>query len=169
MFAPILCALLISVSPADVDSASPDPLGISVGDMSFSGNKIQLTKSDNAVFECEIDGHAQFSFGSDDDTEVSIAAQKIVVSRNANSEITIRCTSDCKLTFPDLECSCNADHMQIHFAKQIELQHIKLHMDGNCRAESGTGDNRIAVKCNSMKFQGGKFSVSGIPSITRGE
>ena len=48
IFAPILLALLISSSPADADSASPasaDLFRVSVGDMSFPGNTIKLTKS----------------------------------------------------------------------------------------------------------------------------
>jgi hypothetical protein len=163
MFTPILLALLISASSADEASASAaptEPLKVSVGDMSFSGNTIKLTKSVNGTFECEIDGRAEFTLGSDGDTDIAIAAQKLVISRNANAEIAVRCTGDCKLT--DSEHTCSADRMQIQLAKKFKLQ-----LFGNSRVEFGTGDNRRALAGESITFQGGTFSVSGAALLKR--
>ena len=165
MLTSILLALLISASSgyeASASAAPSEPLKVSVGNMSFSGDTIKLTKSVNGAFECEIEGRAEFTLGSDGDTDIAIAAQKLVISRNANDEIAIRCTGDCKLT--DSEHTCSADRMQIQLTKKIELQ-----LFGNSRVEFGTGDNRRALAGESITFRGDAFSVSGAALLKRAQ
>ena len=161
MYTPILLALLISASSANEASASAAPtetLKVSLGDMSFSGDTIKLTKSGDGTFECEIDGRAELTLGSDGD--IAIAAQKLVISRNANDKISIRCTGDCKLT--DSEYTCSADRMQYQFVNEIELT-----LAGNSRVEFGTGDNRSVLAGESITCQGGTFRVSGAALLKR--
>lgn len=165
MFTPILLALLISASTVYAVPASAAPsesLKVSIGDISFSGDTMKLTKSVNGAFECEIAGRAEFTLGSDGDTDIAIAAQKLVITRNAKAEITIRCTGDCKLA--DSEHTCSADRMQIQLAEKIELQ-----LFGNSRVEFGTGDNRKTLAGESITFQGGTFSVSGAAWLKRAQ
>ena len=155
MFTPILLAILVSASPADEDGATPaqiEPLKISIGNMSFLGDAIKLTKSDDGAFECTIDGSARFTLGADGDTDIAIAAQKLVVERNAKFEITIQCTGDCRLT--DSEHTCSADRMQIRFAKQFNLE-----LTGNSRVQYGTGDDRTTLSAESISFYDGTFRV----------
>ena len=165
MFTPLALAFLIFGSAVEADSApsaQAEPLRVSVGGMSFSGNTIKLRKSDKETFECEIDGRAEFALGSGGDTDIAIAAQKIVVSRNADSEITIRCSGDCKMKDID-DTSCSADRMLIQLGKQTELQ-----MSGSSRVEYGDGDGRTILTSESLTFQGGKFIVSGPASLSAG-
>ncbi len=166
MFTPILLALLISASTAGEASASAAPceplLKVSVGDMSFSGETIKLTKSVNGTFECEIDGRAELTLGSNGDTDIAIAAQKLVISSNANAEISVRCTGDCKLT--DSEHTCSAERMQIQFTENFEMQ-----LFGNSRVEFGTGDNRRALVGESITCEGGTFSVSSAALLKRAQ
>jgi len=163
MFTPILLALLISASSPNEPSASATPtetLKVSLGDMSFSGDTIKLTKSSDGTFECEIDGRAELTLGSDGDTDIAIAAQKVVISGNANDKLSIHCTGDCKLT--DSEYTCSADRMQWQFVNEIELT-----LAGNSRVEFGTGDNRSVLAGESITCQGGTFRVSGAASLKR--
>jgi hypothetical protein len=163
MFTPILLALLISASSAGEASASAaptEPLKMSLGDMSFSGDTIKLTKSGDGTFECEIDGRAELTFGTDGDTDMAIAAQKLVISGNASDKLSIRCTGDCKLT--DSEYTCTADRMQFQFVNEIELT-----LAGNSRVEFGTGDNRSVLAGESITCQGGTFRVSGAALLKR--
>jgi hypothetical protein len=165
MFMPVLIAILISASPSDADSATPapvEPLKVSVGNVSFSGSTIELTKPGNETFECEIEGDAHFALGSDGDTDIAVTAQKMVISRNARSEITIRCIGACKLT--DTELACSADRMQIQFTDQFQLK-----MTGRCRVESGAGDNRTSLAGESITFQGGTFNASRAASFKRAQ
>lgn len=162
MFARIALAFLLSASPVDAGSpysAPTEPLKVSVGKMSFSGSTIKLTKSDNEALECDIDGRAEFTLTNSD---FAIAAQKIVISRTANSEITIRCTGDCRFTDP--EHTCRADSMQIRIAKQF-----KLELTGNCRVEYGEGEERTTLAGESITFHDGTFNVSGAASLKRGQ
>lgn len=161
MFSPILLAFLLSATLTNEAYASQtpsEPLKVSLGNMSFSGDAINLTKSGNGAFECEIDGRAEFTLRSDGDTSFAIAAQKLVISRNANSEIDIRCTGDCK--FKDSEHKCRADSMQIRLAKKFEMQLL-----GNSHVEYGTGDNRIALAGGAITFQGDTVNLTWATSI----
>jgi len=165
MFTPLLLAILVSASPADGIAATPariEPLKISIGNMTFFGDAIKLTKSDNGTFECAVEGNARFAVGDDGDTDLAIAAQKLVVERNAKSEISIRCTGDCKLT--DSEHTCSADRMQIRLTKQFNLE-----LTGNSRVQYGAGDGRTSLSAESIRYQDGTFSVSGAASLKHGK
>lgn len=160
----ILLAFLISATaaaPGSTSSPQPEPLKFSVGAMSFSGDSIKLTKTEGKTFECEIDGHATWTMGHDGDADIALAATKMIISRDANSEITIRCTGDCKLT--DSDHTCTADRMQIQFAEQFEMK-----MFGSVRVAYGDGDSRTTLTGESVTVQDGAFHVSGAASLKRG-
>lgn len=154
MFTSILLAILISAAPVDDTSLSSVPLNVSIGNMSFTGDAIRLTKSENGAFECAIDGESRVSIGSDGDTDISIAAQNIIISRDGNSEVSIRCTGDCR--FSDAEHSCRADRIQIHFKTEFTLQ-----LSGACRVQYGSGDDRTVLAAETITFDDGTFWASG--------
>lgn len=124
--APIVLAVLISASSASsADEASAfaaptEPLKVSVGDVSFSGNTIKLTRSVNGTFECEIDGRAEFTLGSDGDTDIAIAAQKLVISRNANAEIAVRCTGDNRSVLAGESITCQGGTFSVSGAALLK-------------------------------------------------
>lgn len=161
MFMPILLAFVLSASPVDVDSTSSEPLKVSVGKMSISGNTITLTKSASDTFECEISGKARLELGSDEDDYPAIAADRIVVSRNAKSETTVVCTGTCR--YQDAENVCSSDRMQIRFAKQFRLE-----LSGDSRVQYGEGGNQTVLQGESITFCDGKFNVVGAASLLRG-
>lgn len=132
-----------------------------VGGMSFSGDTIRLTQSDNGTLECQIEGRARLTLGDERDTDFTIAAQKMTISRKANSGITVRCTGDCLMS--DIELTCSADRMQIQLARQVKLQ-----MSGRSRVEYGDGDNRTTFAAESIWFEGGTFHLSGAASLKHG-
>lgn len=169
MYAPILLAFLVFASPAVADSPSSsptEPLKVTVGNMSFSGDTIKLVKSDNETLECEIDGRAEFTTGNDGDTDITVAAQRIVITRNADLEVSIDCTGDCKLA--DADRKCCADRMQLRFPDAGPSQGRML---GNVRMEMeyDAGESRTTITAKSITFEGGSFIASASASINPGQ
>lgn len=159
MLTPFLLTVLLCVPSVDGDSAPTEPLKFSIGSMSFSGDTIKLTKSGKDAFECEINGHATLKLG---DGEVSMAAQRIVISCPTNSHATFDCTGACKLS--DSTYHCSADRMRVHFADQYQLE-----MTGNCRVQSGEGADQIQFSGETITFQGGEFHISRAGKFKRGQ
>lgn len=151
----------LAARTAPVPASNANTNRISVGDMSFSGGSIRLIQSDSGTLECKIKGRACLTLGDEGDTDLTIAAQEMAISRKADSGITVRCTGDCRMS--DIELTCSADRMQIQLATQI-----KVHMSGRSRVEYGDGDNRTTFAAESIWFDGGTFHVSGAASLRHG-
>jgi hypothetical protein len=158
MFKSILLAILISAAPAGEASVSPAPQNVSIGNMSFNGDMMTFTKSENGAFECAIDGNSRMAIDSDGGNDIAITAQSIIIARDRNSKVTIRCSGDCR--FSDSEHECSAERMEIQLKTQVTLQ-----LSGGCRVNYGIGKDRTVIAGETITFEDSKFRVSGSASL----
>jgi hypothetical protein len=161
MFTTILLAILMASASVDETSVAPEPLNISIGGLSVTGNAIKLVRAENGDFECAVDGNSQVSIGSDGDIDITIAARNIVIVHDVNAGFAIRCSGDCR--FSDSEYSCSAESMQMRFkggASQLQLT-------GDCRVAYGSGDGQTVLAAESITFEDSTIRASGAVSLER--
>lgn len=170
MRASILIALLLSVTTVNADSPSslkpgtlkPETLNFSVGAMSFTGDSVQLTKSDKTSFKCDVEGQAILTFGDPADADITLAASKMTILRNADSSVTVRCVNDCKFTDADQNV-LTADQINVRFTERMEIE-----MSGHVRITYSVGDNQTTLTGDSVVIRDGVFNISGTASLKLG-
>jgi len=158
MFASILLAILVFSAPAGGASVSPLPQNVSTGNMSFNGDMMTFIKSENGAFECAINGNSRMAIHSGGGNDIAITAQNIIIARDRNSKVTIRCSGDCR--FSDSEHECSAERMDIQLKEQFTI-----HLSGGCRVKHGIGKDRTVLAGETITFEDAKFRVSGAASL----
>lgn len=170
MFASVLLTALLTIFSANstpAPAAPPaDPVRITMGSVSFSGNALNFRKQDDKSYEWVIQGNAELTFGSGQDIDITVNSQTMEITGNADSEITIICYGDCH--WKDAEYQCRSDRMGIW----ITGTEMKVKLVNNCSIEYGTGDNRTILTGNVITNQPGSpgtFNISGAGSLKRGQ
>ena len=117
MIAHLLVSIVLVTPPVASEKAAEKTAAnppITVGSMTFSGDRIKLeasgTKEEHA-FVCLIDGKARLTFGTEGDVDLTIEADRIEVRTNVEGHSIVRAEGHCR--FSDGEVGGSAETLQL--------------------------------------------------------